>query len=63
MNMNDDKVAEKLIELYEEKIRHLEHEKDKLRLERNRLKREMKTLEKQINADFSIQKGGNSLDR
>ena len=58
MNMNDDKVAEKLIELYEEKIRHLEHEKDKLRLERNRLKRELKTLEKQINADFSIQKGG-----
>ena len=58
MNMNDDKVAEKLIELYEEKIRHLEHEKDKLRLERNRLKREVKTLEKQINADFSIQKGG-----
>lgn len=50
--------AEKLIELYEEKIRHLEHEKDKLRLERNRLKRELKTLEKQINADFSIQKGG-----
>lgn len=50
--------AEKLIELYEEKIRHLEHEKDKLRLERNRLKREVKTLEKQINADFSIQKGG-----
>lgn len=58
MNMNDDKVAEKLIELYEEKIRHLEHEKDKLRLERNRLKREVKTLERQINADFSIQKGG-----
>ena len=50
--------AEKLIELYEEKIRHLEHEKDKLRLERNRLKREIKALEKQINADFSIQKGG-----
>lgn len=50
--------AEKLIELYEEKIRHLEHEKDKLRLERNRLKREVKTLGRQINADFSIQKGG-----
>ena len=50
--------AEKLIELYEEKIRHLEHEKDKMRLERNRLKRKVKTLEKQINADFSIQKVG-----
>ena len=50
--------AEKLIELYEEKIRHLEHEKDKLRLERNRLKRKVKTFEKQKNADFSIQKGG-----
>lgn len=50
--------AEKLIELYEEKIRHLEHEKDKMRLERNRFKRKVKTLEKQKNADFSIQKGG-----
>lgn len=49
--------AEKLIELYEEKIRHLEHEKDKLRLERNRLKRELKTLEADKCRFFHTERG------
>lgn len=40
-----------LIDLLDEKIRRLEHEKDEQRREINRLKKEIKELKKGVNSD------------
>lgn len=56
--MSNDKIATALIDLYEEKINRILREKDDMRIEINRLKREISALKKQINNDNSTPKEG-----